>query len=518
MDRFGCGLRPRWWYPLPVNWIVSLTPAVASEPLVALAATPPQAAVVELRADLFRSLNPALAMDCSPVPILYTLRSTAEGGEGPVDPQQRRRLITAAHEAGAPLIDLELERDLHLIEELGLAPERVVVSWHDPSQTPESLHAVAQRLLATRAAWVKLVPTATCLADLGRILVIQRAFSHRRRGRRRLLAFAMGPIGVPSRYLAPLLGPELMFAAWSEDGAAAPGQLTAPAMEHVIGHLHGAPQRVFGVVGRDVTRSLSPLMHSAAYRALSTHDIFLPISVADPDDLDAVFAPAGETMLDLVGLHPGGWAVTAPYKQHAAEAATVRAPRAERAQAANTLVLRQGSILADNTDADGVTGSCARLRVAVAGRRAIIQGTGGAARGAAVGLHAAGAEVAIRGRSRALTATVANAIGVTPLGPEERSPERSILVNATPCGGAPDDPSPFGVDEIRSARAVVDMVYAPEPTALVRIATEYGIPVADGVDVLLHQGIPQLAAMLGTLPPREAMAQALGRSLDALEL
>jgi 3-dehydroquinate dehydratase type I len=501
-----------------VNWIVSLTPDAAPEPLVALAAPPPEAAMVELRADLFRSLNPSLAMDCCPVPLLYTVRSLAEGGEGPVDPHSRRQLITAAYEAGVPLIDLELERDLHLIGELGLPPERVVVSWHDPDGTPQSLGTVAERLLATRAGWLKLVPTITSLDDLQRTLEIQRNHSQRRRERRRLLAFGMGSLGVASRLLAPLLGPPMMFAAWSPEGSAAPGQLTAQAMESLIGHLEGAPQRVFGVVGSDVTRSLSPVMHAAAYRALGTHDLFVPVSVNDATELDRLFVPAGHTLFDRVGLRAGGWAVTTPYKEEAAHAATTSAPRARRADAANTLVLRPGSVLADTTDADGITGACAHLRINVSGTVAVVQGAGGAARGAAVGLDVQGAAVALRGRSPARTRVAATMLGVGALGPEERSPERAILVNATPCGGAPDDPSPFGVDEIRSARAVVDMVYAPEPTALVRIAAEYGIPVADGVDVLLHQGIPQLAAMLGTLPPREAMAQALGRSLDALEL
>ena len=502
------------WYSLAVNWIVSLTPDAAPEPLVALAAPPARAAIVELRADLFRTLNPSLAIDCCPVPLLYTIRSRAEGGQGSMDPEKRRRRIAAAHEAGAPLIDLELERDLHLIEELGIPPERVVVSWHDPEGTPQHLDEVAERLLATRAAWLKLVPTARSLGDLERILAVQQRYSHKRAQRRRLLAFAMGPIGVPSRLLAPLLGPPMMFAAWSGDGPAAPGQLTAEAMEAIVGHLDGPPQRLFGVVGADVTDSRSPVLHTAAYRELGTHDLFVPISVENPDELQQLFVPAGQTLFDRIGLCSKGWAVTTPFKAHAAQAATVRAPRVERAGAANTLVLRPGAVMADNTDADGVTGVCTRLGLNLARTTAVVQGTGGAARGAAVGLHLAGASVALRGRDATRTADVASTLGVQSLTPEDSVPRGSILVNATPLGGDSSPQTPFSVDEIRQARGVIDMVYAHQATTLVRMATEYTIPVADGIDVLLHQGFAQLAAMLGEVPPKEAMANTLGRTLQ----
>ncbi len=178
------------------------------------------------------------------------------------------RSSRAARDAGATLIDLEHARDSRLIAGLGLTPEQVVVSWHDPTGTPADLETIAAGLLESPARMVKLIPTAANLADLERVLGLHQRFNHRRSHNRRLLTFAMGTVGIASRYLAPLLGPPLSFAAWREGAAAAPGQLTVAQLEAVVGHLAGRPRRLFGVVGRDVSRSLSPALHCAGYRAL----------------------------------------------------------------------------------------------------------------------------------------------------------------------------------------------------------------------------------------------------------
>lgn len=489
--------------------IVSLTRAAAPDPLTALASPPATAALVELRADHFPGLDLRRAVAACPLPLLVTLRSTAEGGEGPTDPAERRAALTAARDAGAALLDLELDRDLPLLAALGLEPQRVVVSWHDPHGTPSDLAERAAALLATPARWVKAVPTAGSLADLEAVLALHRRFNAARRDRRRLLAFAMGLVGIPSRYLAPLLGPSPVFAAWSRDAAAAPGQLTAEQLDAVVGHLQGPPRHLYGVVGGDASRSLSPAMHAAAHRALGQPDAMLPFSVPDPSDLGELFVPSGRGLLARVGLDPRGFAVTSPHKAAAAAAATVRAPRVVTADAANTLVLKGDRLLAETTDADGAVGCLRQLGLEPAGRRALVQGTGGAGRGAAVGLHLAGAEVVLRGRDGERTRRTAERLGVAWCDPDALPNGVDVLVNATPLGADHGDDSPFRPELVRTARAVVDMTYSDHPSALARLAGSLRVPLADGRDFLLHQGRAQLAAFLGRVPPTDAMRAAL---------
>ena len=493
-----------------MDWIATLTRDVSTDPLRVLTQPPVGASMVELRMDLLPDLDPAAAAASCPLPVIATLRSEAEGGHGPNDPGARTAVLRAAAEAGCALIDLEADRDGDLVRALGLDPERIVLSWHDAAGTPDELESRRDAMLARPVRWVKMVPTATSITDLGRVLALHADQRADAPGRRRLIAFAMGSVGVPSRFLAPLLGPPLMFVAWTDGAAAAPGQLTATRMGAVIGHLSGPPRQLFGVVGADVTASLSPELHAAAYRELMLPNAMLPFSVADTAELELLFAPAGETLLDRVGLAAGGWAVTSPYKSHAAAAAHVAAPRVRRAGAANTLVLRPGRILAENTDADGVVGSLSSFGIDPAGRGAVVQGTGGAARGAAVGLDLAGATVQLRGRDLNRTREVAGAVGVGAMAPGRAAASSAILVNASPLGSRPDDASPFGAEEIAAAAVVVEMVYGDTPTRLEALAAEHGVVTISGREILAHQGYAQFAAFTGSLPPRAAMRAALG--------
>ena len=156
-------------------------------------------------------------------------------------------------------------------------------------------------MLAEPEALVKVVPTARTLGDLERVLSLSTpSVTPNKSDRRRLIAFAMGPVGVPSRYLAPLLGAPVGFAAWSAHAPAAPGQQTPQRMNAVVGHLQGPPRRLFGVVGADVTGSLSPTLHGAAFAARGMPDLMLPISVPDPAELEQLFTPFGKTLFDGV--------------------------------------------------------------------------------------------------------------------------------------------------------------------------------------------------------------------------
>jgi len=487
--------------------IVTLMPEAAEDPLAAIARPPEGAALVELRLDLFPGIDVRAAVGACPLPVLATLRSAAEGGRGPDGSAERLPVLAAARDAGAALVDLELDRDLEALRSLGVAAEQVVLSWHDPAGTPRNLERVATVMLSTPAAFVKVVPTATGLADIGAVLGL---YQRPRPERRRLIAFAMGPVGVPTRFLAPLLGAPVGFAAWAAGTEAAPGQPTAERLRAVAGHLGGPPQRLFGVVRADATRSLSPVMHGAGFAAAGLPYLMVPVGVPDPAQLELLLRPAGETLFDRVGLPVGGWAVSTPYKVHAAAAATVTAPRVKRCGAANTLVLRPGAVLADTTDPDGVVGALTAAGHQVAGRIAVVQGTGGAARAIALGLDLAGAEVRLRGRDDRRTAGVAAKIGVGRMRADETAPAGAILVNATPLGSSPDDPLPFAEAEVEAAAAVVDMVYGG---GIPRLAAFAGARYVDGIAVLACQGFAQFAAFTGCLPPKDAMLSAL-RSTD----
>ncbi len=496
-------------YPFVMDAIVTLTDRVSNDPLQALQTPPPGPSMVEIRADLLPGLDIAQAVRTCPLPVLVTYRSQREHGHGSNDPTTRRRILAQAWESGAHLIDIELDRDTDAMDALGIDPERVVLSWHDPEGTPDTVVQVARKALESRARWVKIVSFAHSVRDLGRILSIHALGVPRKRREARVIAFAMGTIGLPSRYLSPLLNAPVTYVAWNESAAAAPGQLTFDRLNAAIGHLSAPPKRLFGVVGHDVSGSLSPQLHGAAYRACDLPYAMLPFSVPTAAEAALLFRTGGSGLVPHDELSLCAFAVTSPYKGLALSLATIAAPRSRRAEAANTLIVKPHQILADTTDADGVVGALIDSGIDPRGTTALVQGTGGAARGAAVGLDLAGAQVILRGRDPVRTAAIAKAIDVASCGPGDLPKHVTILVNATPLGTRADDPSPFTASELNGCQTVIDMVYAPHRTELAGLAAQAKVQYIGGRTMLLFQGMSQFAAMTSHTPPREAMRTAL---------
>jgi shikimate dehydrogenase len=169
---------------------------------------------------------------------------------------------------------------------------------------------------------------------------------------------------------------------------------------------------------------------------------------------------------------------------------------------------------------------------APAGAAALVLGAGGAGRGAAYALLVAGAaRVAVWNRTaeraRALVADLSAHAGQAAL-EAVTDPDAAgfdLIVNATsvgmarPGGGDPDctseadfKPLPVRADELHDRQIVVDLVYRPEGTALVRAARTRGLRCADGFDVLIHQGAASFRLWTGMEAPLEVMSRAARHS------
>jgi shikimate dehydrogenase len=95
---------------------------------------------------------------------------------------------------------------------------------------------------------------------------------------------------------------------------------------------------------------------------------------------------------------------------------------------------------------------------------------------------------------------------------DEALDDADLVVNATPIGTRSDE-SPLPADQLRPDLAVLDLVYRPSPTRLVRDARGRGAPAESGAGVLLDQGALSLGLWLGVSAPRAPMAHALRREL-----
>ncbi|MEO7196161.1 MAG: shikimate dehydrogenase [Pseudonocardiaceae bacterium] len=261
-----------------------------------------------------------------------------------------------------------------------------------------------------------------------------------------------------------------------------------------------------GVLGSPIRHSLSPTLHRAAYAALE-------LTGWRYDAVDcAETALAG--FLEQLGPEWAGLSLTMPLKRVALTVADEISPLASAVGAANTLVLGQpgGRRRAENTD---VAGILAALREAGLARvdAAVLLGAGGTAQAALAALRELG-ERAPKVFVRNLAATTglraaAERLGVQPVIsgglPDVALPETDVVISTLPPGAA-DALSSW---HWATRPVVLDVVYAPWPTALAVSAIAAGCRTVSGLAVLLHQAVAQVELMTGHRAPIAPMRAAL---------
>jgi len=219
--------------------VATFVPAPGRDPADELRTPPAGATAVELRVDLLGSeVGLSALVGASKLPVILTLRSRAEGGDGPDDPRERRRFFERAAALPVAFFDLEASRDSDLLGAV-VARERAILSQHFPDGVPIDFEERAGALLAANTRFAKLVPAARSLAEALTVVRLAMAFDRGPRAQRRAVLFAAGEPGRASRLLGPLLAAPLAYAAWDEVRAAAPGQFTPAGLLAVAGHLQG---------------------------------------------------------------------------------------------------------------------------------------------------------------------------------------------------------------------------------------------------------------------------------------
>jgi 3-dehydroquinate dehydratase/shikimate dehydrogenase len=374
----------------------------------------------------------------------------------------------------------------------------VLLSAHDFNGTPAS---AGETKVADQSGVdaVKFAVRANTIADSVRLLGLAR-------GSKNFVAVPMGEIGLPARILALREGSALAYAPVGE--ATAPGQVSLREMIHLYrAHELTRRTRVFGVIGNTVGHSLSPLLHNTGFIARDVDAVYVPFLVHRLKDfLDAV---------ETLGIR--GFSVTIPHKETILKYLKECDPLAAEIGAVNTVVVRGGSLYGSNTDFVGVLGAL-ESKMRLLGSRVLVFGAGGAARSAAFALARAGAQVAICARREQVGKNLARAVnGEFVARRTLRGEKFDVIINATPVGMYPHSKiSPLSGREL-NCRIVMDLIYRPLDTELLKIARKEGISTVSGVDMFLAQGFAQWELWTGKSAPKSAMRRAVLRSLRAEE-
>jgi 3-dehydroquinate dehydratase / shikimate dehydrogenase len=456
-----------------------------------------EADLVELRLDTMEHPDARAALAGRRRKVIVTCRPVRVGGHFEGSDEERLRILREAHALGAEYIDVDFEAPCEpiLAERDGRG---VIVSKHDFSGTPADIPGLLDAMRRTGAEIVKLATTAETLSDL--IPLLKAATSEQP-----TILIAMGAAGVVSRILAARFRSRWTYAG----DAVAPGQLPVRRMLHEfrfrrIRH----DTRVYGVVGRPVMYSLSAAMHNAGFAGRGLNAAYVPLETNDAGDF--------RRFADAIGLR--GASVTTPLKMDVVPLLDEVAPIASDAGAVNTISVNGGRWIGTNTDVDGFLEPL-RRRTKIAGLRATVLGSGGAARGVALGLIRAGAAVVISARRPHAAREAAAAIGAATTVWPPPPGSWDLLVNATSVGSRAVPGMP--VDVALDGRIVYDLIYDPPLTPLLEAATAKGCTVIGGLAMLVAQAERQFEIWTGQRPPaglfEDAAQQALaGRSLGSV--
>jgi shikimate dehydrogenase len=259
-----------------------------------------------------------------------------------------------------------------------------------------------------------------------------------------------------------------------------------------------------GVLGWPVRHSRSPAIQNAALAAAGLPEWRYQLLPVPPE----LFA---EVVQALPGAGFAGANVTIPHKQAALALAGETTARARAIGAANTLTFGDdGVTTADNTDAPALITA---LPFPVAGRTALVLGAGGSARAAVWALLDAGAaEVRVWNRTAERARRLCADLGAIPTESTSNPPQADLLVNCTTAGldgGSSFDQLPLTPGDLDGYAAVVDLVYAGSPTALIARAREHGIPAVDGLELLIGQGALSFQRFTGRPASLDAMRGAV---------
>jgi len=264
--------------------------------------------------------------------------------------------------------------------------------------------------------------------------------------------------------------------------------------------------KIFGILGRPVAHSLSPAMHNAGFRHLGINAVYVAFPVTD----------LAQAVAGLRGLAIGGVSVTIPFKEEIIPLLDELDPRAAEIGAVNTVVNREGRLMGFNTDWLGAL-TALRAKTSLQGRHVLLLGAGGASRAIAYGILQEGGQVTLTDLNGPRAAAMAKDLGAEAIAADAlESCPADILVNATPVGMAPDvEGIPIAPALLSRFQVVMDIVYQPLQTRLLREVQARGAAVIDGLQMLLHQGAAQFELWTGQPAPVEVMARAAYGALTA---
>jgi shikimate dehydrogenase len=462
--------------------------------------------LIEIRFDRFRAEELARVGELFPaqLPLVATLRSHAEGGEGPDDPETRLRILSDLARHPFRWIDVEALRDFPSSESF-LRPGvcGLIVSSHVPTAIRELEWNRLLRQRVPRGAIRKVVAAAS-VGQLLRELIPAIPPS----GESPLVALTTGPSGPLLRVWSRRFGFPLVYASLSDRSDRAgspsvePSQIPVDRMRTYL-DAEGDPP-LFAIVGHPVGHSRSPALHSRWMREGGRAGLFVALD----------FESDREFVESVPSLAEGGFrglSVTHPFKEVALHLASQVGPGAIACGVANTLSFGPEGVEAENTDLVAMLRRLEELRSSGRwdGSSLGVIGAGGAARATLAAARTLGVESHVWARRPEASEQLAREFGAHSV--DGRGQARpALVVHATTIGRtAGESPSLPDLDWLRPGIHTIDWVYAPDDPIVRVTAEKVGATYEDGSRLLVYQAAASYGIWWGEGPTPEQTSAAL---------
>lgn len=436
------------------------------------------------------------------LPLLATLRSRAEGGEGPDDPDARRPILEEAGRLPFLWIDFEEDRDRPLADQLRAGGHSIqILSAHLPSGTPATELIRRSRAPLPAGALRKLVVPSSVAGLLGEILPALRAT-----GRDSTVVLTTGPSGPLLRGWSMRLGYPFVYGSLPQGpsgGAGPPVEASQVPVDRLRLLFDGGGEGpIFALVGRPVGHSQSPYLHSRWMRRTGKRGLYLALEVDSEVEFVESLGPLAEN--GFRGIN-----VTHPWKSAALASATRVGRGAELCGVANCLTFEGEDVAAENTDLVAILRRLEELRSTGrwSGEELAVVGAGGSAAATLAAARELHVPAFVAARSEENAEALAARFGATAL----REPRAfGLVVHATDVGRSGVAPLEVPLRLLLDSKShVLDWVYAPDRPEVRSIAEAAGASYEDGWQLLGYQAASSFGIWWGAEPEESEVARTI---------
>lgn len=280
---------------------------------------------------------------------------------------------------------------------------------------------------------------------------------------------------------------------------------------------------LYAVVGNPISHSISPYIHKAAFKKRKLNATYIPIELNEQN--------FEEGIQSLNTLNFSGFNITVPFKEKIIDLLDEIDEKSKIIKAVNTVKKVYGKLIGYNTDWYGFLKLLEEENIEVNNKNILIIGAGGSSKAVILtltGLLPKKIVIINRTLSKALDLInyynsqlsinncLFSAYQLNSPNVQEIIKESDIIVNCTPVGLKLINQSPINLEVELRGKVIIDLIYNPEKTILLRSAEEKGAQIVNGLGMLIHQACGSFEIWTGKKAPIATMKQAALKAIRQL--